>query len=619
MNRLWGLVLVLLGLVVFAHAGPVGLWSLLYVNTTQPQHNGTHADILGVETQCVVEEGGKFLTAPLDQCTSLLGAELAYGGPGYGALLGGYGSYSSSLVNAYLVGFALPGYTVRPDFNLVRYAFKYVKDYFYYEYQGRLILNEVASNAWGVLPRSDYCNTNSPLQALLADVVAYMYNTWKIQVGNGSLLYIYLVGDLPCLSGDLGGAYGVATVKTPYGNVTARAVVIFHSNYNLRDLHLATLATYGALETHYLGPTCIGPSFSLNDGPLLMSRWSYWANYAWPDGIYGTPLPYMIPAFMKPWLTGITVNMSALVPDRIYTWELNSPTRFVNATYLSFSSTRHHTLGSALYLVPVYVPLYSGYYGLAMFRVVPVLCGPPQIYYVDWWYPLDYWGQAYQDDVGVYKWQVFVARWRATLGRLWMCGGHVSYNVGERAAAIDTIGALVAASRLGVERRTWLQLPWSYLDSAVLTSNGINWDMLSICHVSMGGPLVNQVTGYFNPPDRVAPNGMPFYYDSGAGGIRDARTGQLYTGSNVFLVAVENVTAGLTVGNVTIPDPLLPYRLVVLAWGNGGAGTYASGVWLRDFYWQAYDKYAAVVRWVDTDGNGIPDANDKFEVLATWP
>jgi hypothetical protein len=106
-----------------------------------------------------------------------------------------------------------------------------------------------------------------------------MYNTWGIKISNGSLLYIYLVGNLPCLSGDLGGAYGVATVKTPYGNVTARAVVIFHSSYNLRNLHLATLATYGALHT-YLGPICISPPFYLNDGPLLMSRWSYWAYYA---------------------------------------------------------------------------------------------------------------------------------------------------------------------------------------------------------------------------------------------------------------------------------------------------------------------------------------------------
>ena len=38
--------------------------------------------------------------------------------------------YSSALVNAYLVGFALPGYTERPDFNLVRYVFKYVKELF---------------------------------------------------------------------------------------------------------------------------------------------------------------------------------------------------------------------------------------------------------------------------------------------------------------------------------------------------------------------------------------------------------------------------------------------------------------------------------------------------------
>jgi hypothetical protein len=148
------------------------------------------------------------------------------------------------------------------------------------------------------------------------------------------------------------------------------------------------------------------------------------------------------------------------------------------------------------------------------------------------------------------------------------------------------------------------------LDSAVLTSEGINWNRLSVCHVSMGGPLVNRVTGYFNPPDRVAPNGMPFYYDTSAGGIRYARTGQLYTGSNVFLVAVVDETAAY--------DPL-PHRLVVLAWGNGGDGTYASGVWLRDFFWQALNKYATVVRWVDANGNGIPDGNDNFEVLASWP
>jgi len=606
MERLWGLVFVLLGFVVLANAGPVGLWTLLYVNTTQPQHNGTHVNILKADMQCVVEEGDKFLNAPLDQCTSLPGARPAYGELGYGALLD---RYSSALVNAYLVGFALPGYTERPDFNLVRYTFKYVKDYFYYEYQGKLILNEVETRAWGVLPRSDYCNTNSPLQALLADVVAYMYNTWGIKISNESLVYIYLVGNLPCLAGNLGGAYGVATVKTPYGNVTARTVVILHSNYNLRNLHLATLATYGALETGYLGPTCIRPPFSENDGPLLMSRWSYLAYYAWPDGMYRTPLPFMIPAFMKPWLTGIRVNMSALIPDQYYTWELNSPTRFQNATYLSFSVDPLHTL----YLVPVYVPLHRGYYyDVAMFGEMPVLCGPPRLYYVNWRHPLYYWGYAYWDDVGAYRWRVYVARLRATLDRLWMlCQGHVSYNVGERAAAIDTIGALVAASGLGVEWLPWLhKLPWSYLDSAVLTSGGIYWDRLSVCHISMGGPLVNRVTGYFNPPDRVAPNGMPIYYDTSAGGIRDARTGQLYTGSNVFLVAVVNVTAAY--------DPL-PHRLVVLAWGNGGAGTYASGVWLRDFYWQAYNKYAAVVRWVDANGDGIPDGNDRFEVLATWP
>jgi hypothetical protein len=54
-----------------------------------------------------------------DQRTYLLRTEPAYGELGYGALLD---RYSSSLINAYFVGFALPGYTERPDFNLVRYA-----------------------------------------------------------------------------------------------------------------------------------------------------------------------------------------------------------------------------------------------------------------------------------------------------------------------------------------------------------------------------------------------------------------------------------------------------------------------------------------------------------------
>jgi len=105
MYLLWNFVFAFLGLVVFVHAGLAGLWSLLYVNTTQPRHNRSLVNILGTDMCCVVEEGDKFLTAPLDQCSCFLGAEPAYGGPGYGAHLGSY----SSAVDVYLVGFALLG------------------------------------------------------------------------------------------------------------------------------------------------------------------------------------------------------------------------------------------------------------------------------------------------------------------------------------------------------------------------------------------------------------------------------------------------------------------------------------------------------------------------------
>jgi uncharacterized protein (UPF0248 family) len=186
---------------------------------------------------------------------------------------------------------------------------------------------------------------------------------------------------------------------------------------------------------------------------------------------------------------------------------------------------------------------------------------------------------------------------------LWRCDLQSSYVVGANAAVSDVVGAISAAAEI---RPAWWGLPWSYLDRVVISGTSPNWGLLSRCVVSFGGPLVNAMTGLYNPVNKVGYGGLPFYYDTGAGGIRDARTGQVYTGSRVFLVAVLNTTA--------------PYhRFIVLAWGNGGEGTYAAGIWVRNFYYKAWDKYAVVVRWDDTNNNGLPDSYDSYTVLAAWP
>lgn len=60
-----------------------------------------------------------------------------------------------------------------------------------------------------------------------------------------------------------------------------------------------------------------------------------------------------------------------------------------------------------------------------------------------------------------------------------------------------------------------------------------------------------------------------------------------------------------------------PARVVIIAWGIGGDGTYASAVYLTHVRYVG--KYAVVVRWSDINGNSLPDALDDYEYLATWP
>jgi hypothetical protein len=106
--------------------------------------------------------------------------------------------------------------------------------------------------------------------------------------------------------------------------------------------------------------------------------------------------------------------------------------------------------------------------------------------------------------------------------------------------------------------------------------------------VSVGGPLANSLTRALNPPDSLGAGGLPFYFDTAAGGIRDARTGQVWR-SRAAVVAV--VPSGS--------------RVYVLVWGLGGEDTRRAARWLAECV--PPRAYAVVINTTD------------FRVLASWP
>lgn len=104
--------------------------------------------------------------------------------------------------------------------------------------------------------------------------------------------------------------------------------------------------------------------------------------------------------------------------------------------------------------------------------------------------------------------------------------------------------------------------------------------------------------------------GLPFYFDTSAGGIRDARTGQLLCTSQCFVVAKLNVGG----------------RAVVLAWGLGGEDTRAAAAYLfyRPALLTARGNVAQVVRWsyiyeTTTTTSAVYRVGIDFSPISTWP
>lgn len=177
---------------------------------------------------------------------------------------------------------------------------------------------------------------------------------------------------------------------------------------------------------------------------------------------------------------------------------------------------------------------------------------------------------------------------------------NVSYVVGARSAAVDSIGTAVLGARLRpvfsvqqsiYESRTYSAfLDEEFLSGAVPVQNrdSLKVPIPSVI-VSVGGPLANRLTLLLNPPGRIGADGLPFYYDP-AGGIRDAQTGQMWTSDAAVVATV-----------------IYEGRVYLLVWGLTGTDTYRAAVWARDCFPISYDVRGVVIN--TTSGR----------ILASWP
>jgi hypothetical protein len=191
-------------------------------------------------------------------------------------------------------------------------------------------------------------------------------------------------------------------------------------------------------------------------------------------------------------------------------------------------------------------------------------------------------------------------------------GSNATFVVGSGAATIDSVAAVYARTvfsptatftlpvfHFGVSNSRMLFNPlFAYLDNEQwLTqvryySMGSGWRYYPVRYpgvvVTVGGPLANSLTRALNPPDRLGAGGLPFYFDTAAGGIKDARTGEVWRSRAAVVAVVPNGS-----------------RVYVLVWGIDGEDTRRAARWLAEC--APPRAYAVVINTTD------------FRVLASWP
>jgi M6 family metalloprotease-like protein len=469
---------------------------------------------------------------------------------------------------------------------------------------------------WVTLPRTkaDYCNTGNAFSQIAVDVINVLYS-------KGVMLpsYSYLVIILNDRPSCFGAAAGIGTLRfwrfnTPYGTIhLAVSLILHYTNFTRNNPNVLVIAhEFG----HNLGldhPGTQGDDvrFEYDNywdvmGNLRLRRYlNSWLGVAYYDLPNGLSLPHLyflgwgsfVGSGVGVWFLGPRSGVYIPASDGVYTVEYKCGG--VYEQFLDWCGVVVHRVSSSEGGRWVFFH--------TVLNVTGVIVSPFNFL-----------------DVGQSAWvagQRVSVVWRnSTHARVVVglptladvIGANATFVVGSGAAAIDSVAAVYA--RLAFSPTATFTLPvfhfgvsnsrmhfnplFAYLDDEQwLTqvryySMGSGWLYYPVRYpgvvVSVGGPFANSLTRALNPPDRPGAGGLPFYFDTGAGGIRDARTGQVWR-SNVAVVAV-------------VPNGS---RVYVLVWGLGGEDTRRVARWLAECV--PPRAYAVVINTTD------------FRVLASWP
>ncbi|MFZ8808711.1 MAG: hypothetical protein ACO2PN_11490, partial [Pyrobaculum sp.] len=465
---------------------------------------------------------------------------------------------------------------------------------------------------WVTLPRTktDYCNANFFVD-ITRDVINILYSE-GIMLPSYSYLIIILNYRPTCLGGAIGMAtLGFGSFNTPYGTIQLAVSQIYHyTNYTLNNPDLLVISHEFGHNLRLHHPGTPGASYDnywdVMGNLRLWRRLNSWlgvTNYCVPNGLALPHLYFLgwgsfVGSGEGAWLLG--PRSGVYIPDSFSVYTVEYKCGGVYEQFLDWC-------------------------GVVVHRVYNL---PPPSRWVHFHTVLNVTGRIVSPvnflDVGQSVWvagQRVSVLWRnsthakvvvglPTLADV--VGANTTFVVGSRAATIDSVAAVYARTafsptatftfpvfHFGVSNsRTLFNPLFAYLDDEQwLTqiryySNGSGWLYYPVRYpgvvVSVGGPLANSLTWALNPPNRTGAGGLPFYYDTTVGGIRDARTGQVWRSRAAVVAVVPNGS-----------------RVYVLVWGIDGEDTRRAARWLAEC--MPPRAYAVVINTTD------------FRVLASWP
>jgi len=436
-----------------------------------------------------------------------------------------------------------------------------------------------------------------------------------VRLPSYSYLIIVLNDVLPCNSAAGRGTIRFWSFNTPYGTIWLAVSQIYHYADDLRenpDVHAFAHEFGHNLGLHHSG----APSAGGNDPPTYDNYWDVMGGFgpwrrlnSWLGVTYyglpnGLALPHLyflgwgsfVGSGVGAWLLGARSGVYIPASDGVYTVEYKCAGAYEQ--YLVWCGVVVHKV--------LNIPDASGRW--VYFQHIFNVTSPPS-----------FTSNVNFLDVGQSAWVAGVrvsVLWRnLTHARIVVglptladvVGANATFVVGSRAATIDSVAAVYARTAFSPTAtytlpggRLFFNPIFAYLDSEQWLAQMRYWynrllDRLQIFAVqypgvvvSVGGPLANSLTWALNPPDRLGAGGLPFYFDTTAGGIKDAGSGQVWRSMAAVVAVVPNGS-----------------RVYVLVWGIDGEDTRRAARWLAECV--PPRAYAVVINTTD------------FRVLASWP